>query len=70
MTLTNQLYNIYYNVFEEKQLYKDSVLGKAKTKSKAVVQALKNIKVCGSFFLKYPNILSCSNYDQNLILLA
>ena len=39
MTLTNQLYNIYYNVFEEKQLYTDSMSGKAKTRSKVVVQA-------------------------------
>ena len=38
MTLINQFYNIYYNVFEEKQSYNDSVLGKVKTKSKAVVQ--------------------------------
>ena len=39
MTLTNQLYNIYYNIFEEKQSYNNSVSGKAKTISKAVVQA-------------------------------
>ena len=32
-------HNIYYNIFEEKQSYNDSVSGKAKIKSKAVVQA-------------------------------